>query len=94
MSSGIRELPKWFLHDEYSLSAVTLGIYLGGRDLPLFSSPPHSRKTVRSKMSAMLYVLRMFCVQGKWAERNYKLCDRYIPYALGGGYILGSGIIR
>ncbi len=36
----------------------------------------------------------MFCVQGKWAERNYKLCDRYIPYALGGGYILGNGIIR
>ena len=26
--------------------------------------------------------------KGKWAEKDYRLCDKYIPYALGGGYVL------
>jgi len=32
--------------------------------------------------------------KGKWAENDYNLCDRYIPYALGGGYILGWEIVK
>ena len=32
--------------------------------------------------------------KGKWADSSYKLCDRYIPYALGGGYILGRELVR
>ena len=28
--------------------------------------------------------------KGKWAESDYHLCDRYIPYALGGGYVLSK----
>ena len=28
--------------------------------------------------------------KGKWAEKDYKLCDKYIPYALGGGYVLSQ----
>ena len=28
--------------------------------------------------------------KGKWVEKDYKLCDRYIPYALGGGYVLSQ----
>lgn len=31
--------------------------------------------------------------KGKWAEPGYKLCDRYIPYALGGGYVLGKKLV-
>jgi len=31
--------------------------------------------------------------RGKWAEPDYRLCDRYIPYALGGGYILGKNLV-
>lgn len=31
--------------------------------------------------------------KGKWAEADYRLCDRYIPYALGGGYILGKSLV-
>eukprot|EP00088_Acartia_fossae_P008304 TRINITY_DN13959_c0_g1_i1.p1 TRINITY_DN13959_c0_g1~~TRINITY_DN13959_c0_g1_i1.p1 ORF type:complete len:414 (-),score=26.26 TRINITY_DN13959_c0_g1_i1:109-1311(-) len=31
---------------------------------------------------------------GKWAETEYNLCDRYIPYALGGGYILGWDVLK
>jgi len=31
--------------------------------------------------------------RGKWADPNYKLCDRYIPYALGGGYVLGRALV-
>ena len=27
-------------------------------------------------------------LKGKWAEKEYHLCDKYIPYALGGGYVL------
>ena len=32
--------------------------------------------------------------RGKWADAEYKLCDRYIPYALGGGYILGRELVQ
>lgn len=32
--------------------------------------------------------------KGKWAEPNYRLCDRYIPYALGGGYVLGKTLVE
>ena len=28
--------------------------------------------------------------KGKWVEKDYKLCDRYIPYALGGGYVISQ----
>jgi len=31
--------------------------------------------------------------KGKWAEPGYRLCDRYIPYALGGGYVLGKTLV-
>ena len=32
--------------------------------------------------------------QGKWMEREWKLCDRYLPYALGGGYVLAYDLVR
>jgi len=31
--------------------------------------------------------------QGKWAEKRFVLCDRYLPYALGGGYIIGWDLV-
>jgi len=31
---------------------------------------------------------------GKWAETNYLLCDRYLPYALGGGYVLSANLVN
>ncbi len=30
---------------------------------------------------------------GKWAESNYVLCDTYVPYALGGGYVLSHDLV-
>ncbi|KAF5287976.1 hypothetical protein FQR65_LT12153 [Abscondita terminalis] len=30
---------------------------------------------------------------GKWKESNWILCDYYLPYALGGGYILSKNLI-
>lgn len=30
---------------------------------------------------------------GKWKETGWILCDRYLPYALGGGYILSKDLI-
>lgn len=30
---------------------------------------------------------------GKWAEKEFVLCDRYLPYALGGGYVLSSDLV-
>lgn len=30
---------------------------------------------------------------GKWKENNWILCDRYLPYALGGGYLLSKNLI-
>ena len=31
---------------------------------------------------------------GKFPDPKYKLCDRYIPYALGGGYVLGRALVH
>ncbi|XP_035913001.1 beta-1,3-galactosyltransferase 6 [Anopheles stephensi] len=31
--------------------------------------------------------------QGAWQEKDYSLCDRYGPYALGGGYVLSKGLV-
>uniref|UniRef100_A0A182PFR6 Hexosyltransferase n=1 Tax=Anopheles epiroticus TaxID=199890 RepID=A0A182PFR6_9DIPT len=31
--------------------------------------------------------------QGVWQEKDYLLCDRYGPYALGGGYVLSKGLV-
>ena len=32
-------------------------------------------------------------MSGKWKETNWFLCDTYLPYALGGGYILSSDLV-
>ena len=32
--------------------------------------------------------------KGKWAETHWKLCDKYLPYALGGGYVLSKDLIH
>ncbi|RXG69039.1 Beta-1,3-galactosyltransferase 6 [Armadillidium vulgare] len=31
--------------------------------------------------------------RGQWKESDWILCDRYIPYALGGGYILSDDLV-
>ncbi len=31
--------------------------------------------------------------KGKYTERDWHLCDRYLPYALGGGYILSHDLV-
>ena len=31
---------------------------------------------------------------GKWAEKDFVLCDRYLPYALGGGYVLSHDLVH
>ncbi|XP_058450206.1 beta-1,3-galactosyltransferase 6 [Malaya genurostris] len=30
---------------------------------------------------------------GHWKEKKYQLCDRYLPYALGGGYVLSKNLV-
>ena len=30
----------------------------------------------------------------KWAENKWVLCDRYLPHALGGGYVLSSDLVH
>ena len=30
---------------------------------------------------------------GKWAEQDWNLCDKYLPFAFGGGYILSSDLV-
>lgn len=32
--------------------------------------------------------------KGKWKESDWFLCDTYLPYALGGGYILSSDLVQ
>ncbi|XP_024939443.1 beta-1,3-galactosyltransferase 6 [Cephus cinctus] len=31
---------------------------------------------------------------GPWKETNWILCDYYLPYALGGGYVLSSNLVK
>jgi galactosylxylosylprotein 3-beta-galactosyltransferase len=31
---------------------------------------------------------------GQWQEPNYNLCERYLPYALGGGYVLSKNLVK
>ena len=31
--------------------------------------------------------------RGQWAEKNWILCDRYTPHALGGGYVLSQDLV-
>ncbi|KAL2091120.1 hypothetical protein ACEWY4_013383 [Coilia grayii] len=31
---------------------------------------------------------------GKWKESAWELCDYYLPYALGGGYVLSADLVR
>ena len=31
---------------------------------------------------------------GKWAEHEWNLCDNYLPFAFGGGYILSSDLVH
>lgn len=33
-------------------------------------------------------------VSGKWKEDSWFLCDRYLPYAQGGGYVLSSDLVE
>lgn len=32
--------------------------------------------------------------KGRWRETNWILCDRYLPYALGGGYVLSQRLVQ
>lgn len=32
-------------------------------------------------------------IHGQWKENSFNLCDRYIPYALGGGYIISRKLV-
>lgn len=31
--------------------------------------------------------------RGPWKEINYNLCERYLPYALGGGYVISNNLV-
>ncbi|XP_068628309.1 beta-1,3-galactosyltransferase 6 [Battus philenor] len=33
-------------------------------------------------------------LKGKWQEKSWFLCDNYLPYALGGGYVISSSIVN
>ena len=32
--------------------------------------------------------------KGKWVEQDWFLCDKYLPYALGGGYIMSADLVH
>lgn len=32
--------------------------------------------------------------RGAWKENNFNLCDRYLPYALGGGYVIANNLVN
>lgn len=32
--------------------------------------------------------------RGQWKEKNFNLCERYLPYALGGGYVISKNLVH
>lgn len=32
-------------------------------------------------------------LNGKWEEKDWFLCDTYLPYTLGGGYVISHSIV-
>lgn len=32
--------------------------------------------------------------RGPWKENNFNLCDHYLPYALGGGYVISNNLVN
>lgn len=32
--------------------------------------------------------------RGQWKELNFNLCERYLPYALGGGYVISKNLVH
>ena len=32
--------------------------------------------------------------KGKWVEQDWFLCDKYLPYALGGGYVMSADLVH
>lgn len=33
-------------------------------------------------------------IRGQWKELNFNLCERYLPYALGGGYVISKNLVH
>lgn len=33
-------------------------------------------------------------LRGQWKEKNFNLCERYLPYALGGGYLISKNLVH
>ncbi|RWS24768.1 hypothetical protein B4U80_08322, partial [Leptotrombidium deliense] len=53
------------------------------------------RKKVRTKLFWGYFDGRASVKRkGQWKEDHWFLCDRYLPYAIGGGYVLSSDLVR
>jgi len=62
-------------------------------NLPLFAEA--LRRQARNRLYWGFFDGRAPVIKrGKWQETKWNLCDRYLPYALGGGYVLSEDLVR
>ncbi|XP_046969952.1 beta-1,3-galactosyltransferase 6 [Vanessa cardui] len=101
MSNNLKELKYVIKCDDDSFVRVDLIV----RDLEAFApemSGPMISQYVTYKKSLPTYKglywgyfdgrARVF-LNGKWQEKEWFLCDTYLPYALGGGYVISRSIV-
>ena len=51
------------------------------------------RESKRSYFWGKMFQSNPILRHGKWAEKNWFLCETYIPYASGGGYVLSQDLV-
>ncbi|XP_047540013.1 beta-1,3-galactosyltransferase 6 isoform X3 [Vanessa atalanta] len=101
MSNNLKDLKYVIKCDDDSFVRVDLIV----RDLEAFApemSGPTISQYVTYKKSLPTYKglywgyfdgrAKVF-LNGKWQEKEWFLCDTYLPYALGGGYVISRSIV-
>ena len=68
----------------------------GFADLDGIESELRERPTSNSKPLYWGYFARNLTPQkeGKWKEEKWRVCDNYLPYMLGGGYVLAAKLVH
>lgn len=101
VSDGYKSLTKKVLHAFVWFSAEFNFKYILKCDDDSFVLIPNVVKELQKRFTVHKHLYwgyfdgRAHIKQsGKWKEKNWFLCDRYLPYALGGGYVLSHSLVR
>lgn len=102
VNSNIKDLKYLIKCDDDSFVRIDLIV----KNLEAYApemNAPELKRMVTYKMTSLPYrglywgyfngVAKVY-MTGKWEEKDWFLCDRYLPYALGGGYVISHSIVE